>query len=462
MNTKVLAIIPARGGSKSIKQKNIRDVCGKPLLYYQVKNALDAKLVDTVVLATDSAAIAAIVKDIFGELVRVVMRPPEISHDLSKTEETLAYVLNELGKSAYGVIVTLEPTNPLNRPEQVDACIRLVVEDNYDSACCVTDDYGFFLDTPEERELLIERPMHQDIKPRTRETGNCWATRVDLLAEKGNRLGGKIGTVRIPETDACHLDGETDWRVAEALLRARVSAEIGNYFRVKDPAGAKNDYEEAYWGRVVDPDGVERDRTKEQGKRVRECAEEIDYINALKPGRILDVGCGLGFLLSAVNDEWEKHGVEISSVAAKEAKKAGTIFCGTLEEAAYEPDSFDAVVLYHVIEHMEDPIKQLKEVRRILKPYGKLIVGTPDFECGLAKRFGDNFRLLHDKTHRSLFTTTGLLKLLADLFFEVERISYPFFDTEHFTEANLLRLFDTDKISPPFYGNIFTCYAYKK
>ncbi len=462
MKSKVLAVIPARGGSKSIKLKNVRDVCGKPLLYYQVKNALDAKLVDTVVLATDSDVIAATVKNIFGELVRVVMRPPEISHDLSKTEETLAYVLNELGKDDYGVIVTLEPTNPLNRPEYVDDCIRLLIEDNYDSACCVTDDYGFFLDTPEERELLIERPMHQNIRPRTRETGNCWATKVTLLLEERNRLGGKIGTVKIAEADACHLDGETDWRIAEALLRARASAETGNYFKVKTTVDTETNYEEAYWGRVIDPDGVERDRSQERDKRIRECAEEISYINAFTPGRILDVGCGLGFLLSGIDDKWEKHGVEISSFAAKEAQKIGTIFCGTLERAAYEADSFDAVVLYHVIEHMEDPVKQLQEVRRILKPFGKLIVGTPDFECGIAKRFGDNFRLLHDKTHRSLFTTTGLLRLLEDLFFEVERVSYPFFDTEHFTEANLLRLFDTDKISPPFYGNIFTCYAYKK
>ncbi|MEE9543612.1 MAG: hypothetical protein V3V95_07505, partial [Thermodesulfobacteriota bacterium] len=315
MKTKVLAVIPARGGSKSIKQKNIRDVCGRPLLYYQVKNALDAKSVDTVVLATDSDVIAATATELFGELVRVIIRPPEISHDLSKTEETLAYVLNELGESDYGVVVTLEPTNPLNRPEYVDDCIRLVVEDNYDSACCVTDDHGFFLDTPEERELLIERPMHQNIKPRTRETGNCWATSVDILAEKGNRLGGRIGTVKIPETDACHLDGETDWRVAEALLRTRVSNESGNYFKAKEPVGADSDYEEAYWGRVVDPDGVERDRSKEREKRVRECAEEIAYINALTPGRILDVGCGLGFFLSAIEDTWDKHGVEISSFA---------------------------------------------------------------------------------------------------------------------------------------------------
>jgi SAM-dependent methyltransferase len=133
-----------------------------------------------------------------------------------------------------------------------------------------------------------------------------------------------------------------------------------------------------------------------------------------------------------------------------------------LKDIHFEPDFFDAIVLYHVIEHMNDPLAELKEVRRILKPYGKLIVGTPDFDCGLSKLFGEKFRLLHDSGHISLFSSVGLLRILKDVMFEVEEIRYPFFETEHFTKENLLRLFDSTRVSPPFYGNIITCYAYKK
>ncbi len=236
----------------------------------------------------------------------------------------------------------------------------------------------------------------------------------------------------------------------------------GKYFKPRQVAETGNDYEEAYWGMVVDPDGVVRNRSQERTKRIRECKEEIDYVNALEPGRILDVGCGMGFLLSGIDDEWEKHGVEISAYAAQEAQKYGTVFCGSLKEAGYETDYFDVVVLYHVIEHLKEPVKELREVYRVLKPGGKIIVGTPDFACGLAKRFGVNFRLFHDKTHISLFSTIGLYRMLTDLMFEVKSVSHPFFETEHFTEENLLRLFDTEKISPPFYGNVVTFYAYKK
>ncbi len=458
----VLAIIPARGGSKGIKQKNIRDVCGKPLIYYQINNAIDSELVSRVVLATDDDAIAETGKNLFGNKIEVIMRPPRISHDLSKTEDTLIYVLEQLNDNNFDVVVTLEPTNPLNRPEYVDNCIRMVLNDGYDSACCVVEDYGFFLDTPTELEQLLKRPMRQDIKPKIRETGNCWATNVDVLLKKKNRLGGKVGYIKIPLCDSYHLDDENDWRIIESLFTSRILAKNEKYFRTRPSTSIENDYEKKYWGKVTDPDGVVRDRTQERDKRIKECKQEIDYINNLEPSKILDIGCGLGFLLSGINDKWKKYGLEVSSFAAERANKYGKIFCGNLREADYEPDYFDVVVLYHVIEHMNEPAKELQEVKRILKPYGKLIVATPDFECGLAGIFGSKFRLLHDKTHISLFGTMGLYRMLTDLHFEVEKISYPYFDTEHFTKENLLRLFDADKISPPFYGNVVTLYAYKK
>ena len=70
--------------------------------------------------------------------------------------------------------------------------------------------------------------------------------------------------------------------------------------------------------------------------------------------------------------------------------------------------------------------------------------------------------MLHDKTHVSLFSDFSLKNLLEDFGFVVDRIEYPFFETKYFTNENLLRLFDTSKISPPFYGNIMSLYARKK
>jgi len=442
--TRVLAVIPARGGSKGIPQKNIRDLGGKPLLYYQTKTALDCKLIDQVIVATDSPIIAGVVDDLFGDKITIVRRPKEISQDDSRTEETLLYVLS---RHPADIVVTLEPTCPLTKVAYINEGIDKVLSGQFDSTCCVVEDYGFFL---EELNLLRKRPMRQHMLPRLRETGNCWVTRVSELIRSSNRLGGHVGTVRINAQDAIHVDTLDDLRVAEAFVQK-------DYY--KERKTSNQNYEESYWNIVVDPDGKTRDRSKERDKFLAQHKNIIDYLDSLEPGNILDIGCGTGFLLSGLDSKWNKYGVEISKYAAHKAQSYGHIRGNT---TSFEDDFFDVVVMCHVIEHMEDPQKELQEAWRILKPNGKLIIETPDFECGVARRFGSKFRLLYDKSHISLFGLLGLHRLLLDLMFEVERVEWPYFDTEYQTEENFKRLNDVTVMSPPFYGNVMTFYTHKK
>lgn len=219
------------------------------------------------------------------------------------------------------------------------------------------------------------------------------------------------------------------------------------------------DYEKSYWGVVTDPDGNVRDRLAEREKYIEDIKEEMDFLNNLPVGCILDVGCGLGFLLSGLKDGWEKHGVEVSKFAASHATQFGQIHLGDLHSALYPDEYFDVVVMHHVIEHIEDPVATINEIRRILKRGGHLLLGTPDFDSGCARRFGENYRLLHDKTHISLFTNDSMHRFLRDHGFQIDRVEYPFFETRYFTKENLERLFDTSEISPPFYGNFMTFYC---
>jgi len=459
---KTIAIIPARGESKGIKLKNIRDLCGKPLIYYQLKNALDSHLIDKVVLASDSNKILNIGQNLFGNKITLVKRTPEISTDNSKTEDTLKYVLGKL-EETFDLVVTLEPTNPLNRTENIDICIKkMQLNSDLDAMCCAVFDYDFRIGNAEDTRFLLRRPMKKDIHPKIKERGACWVTKIKSLQKYNNRLGLFFDYLIIPEEDGFHIDSISDWMMIEVLMRQRLLKSPNRYYKTRRNRNEKDKFDLRYWKKVKDPDGIIRDKTKERKKRIESCKEELDYINNLKPGKILDVGCGLGFLLSGINSKWEKHGVEISEYGANYAKQYGKVLCGVLQAAEYKSDSFDAVLCYHVIEHMKNPIDELIEIKRILKPGGKLILGMPDFECGIAQRFGDNFRLLQDQTHISLFSTFSILKLLNDLLFEVENISFPFFNTEYFTKDNLLRLFDTSKVSPPFYGSFVTLYAYKK
>jgi SAM-dependent methyltransferase len=243
--------------------------------------------------------------------------------------------------------------------------------------------------------------------------------------------------------------------VRERLGRPR------KYYSVRKIERPNSDALDRYWQSSIDPDGHLRRPSEEREQRLQNCKPELAFINALEPGRVLDVGCGVGYALSALREGWEKHGTEISGFAARRAAEHGRIHLGTLESARYPAGHFDVIFFYHVIEHMDDPVAAVRECYRILRPGGHLLVGTPDFDSACARRFGENFRLLHDKTHTSLFSCDSLRCLLLDTGLVVEHVDFPFFDTEHFTHENLNKLFDTTQVSPPFYGNVMTFYCKK-
>ena len=221
-------------------------------------------------------------------------------------------------------------------------------------------------------------------------------------------------------------------------------------------------YEDDYWGSVKDPDGNERNLLEEWDQQVKNLKHLIDFISSIKPGKVLDVGCGPGFLLSALNNKWDKYGVDVSQTALEHCSKYAKVFCGKLPTLNFKEDMFDVVVMNHVIEHVSEPLEYIVKIRKILNVRGIFIIATPDFDSGCARRFGNNFRMLHDKGHISLFTSFSLVKLLEDYGFEIIHIEYPFFDTKWDTAENMLRMFDTNKVSPPFYGNHVVVYSYNR
>lgn len=223
-------------------------------------------------------------------------------------------------------------------------------------------------------------------------------------------------------------------------------------------------YVDNYWKPAIDPDGKVRDLTTEREDKIKNWyGGDIKYVNSLKPGKILDVGCGLGFFLSAINNQWGKYGVEISEFASDYARQhfpGINIFTGKLLQAKYNDNFFDVVYFYHVIEHVENPGELLKEIYRVTKTNGILVTGTPNIESFCAKRFKGNYRLL-GTPHIILFPKSTLITLLEKNGFKPFKVRFPFFGTKYFTLGNLWRLINTKKVSPPFYGNIMTIYARK-
>jgi N-acetylneuraminate synthase len=234
-----------------------------------------------------------------------------------------------------------------------------------------------------------------------------------------------------------------------------------NYYTTRTNDAATDDaFGRDYWVGAIDPDGHTRDLTAERDIKVGDMAAEIGIINAMPAGRVLDVGCGLGHALSAIDHKHDRHGVEPSNYAAEVAGDHGAIVAGTLQDAAYPDDHFDAILCHHVIEHVPDPVELLVEMRRVMKPGGRLIICTPDFDSTMARRYGDRFRLLHDKTHISLFSTDSMSRMLRDFGFRIDGVDYPFFGGRHDVPGALAKgTYDDLDVSPSWPGNIMSFYC---
>jgi 2-polyprenyl-3-methyl-5-hydroxy-6-metoxy-1,4-benzoquinol methylase len=115
----------------------------------------------------------------------------------------------------------------------------------------------------------------------------------------------------------------------------------------------------------------------------------------------------------------------------------------------------------HVIEHLPVPELAIQKIHSMLSTGGKLILGTPNFDSGAARRYGSKFRLLADPTHISLFSEDSLRRFLRDNGFRIDFVEYPYFDTDWFNQDSLLNLLEKDIVSPPFYGSFITVFASK-
>jgi len=126
--TEVLAIIPARGGSKGLPGKNVRLLAGHPLIAYSIAAGLQSKLVDRVICSTDSEEIAEVSRQYGAEVP--FMRPPELSQDLSPDIDFFNHAITELGATGYrpDIIVQLRPTDPIRRHGLVDDGAQLLID----------------------------------------------------------------------------------------------------------------------------------------------------------------------------------------------------------------------------------------------------------------------------------------------------------------------------------------------
>ena len=219
---KVLGIIPARGGSKSIPLKNIMPLNKKPLVEYTIETAISAKLFDRLIVSTDHQEIAEVCKK-YHE-IEVIMRPPEIATDESPTELALLHVCDVLERQyqfSPDIILTLEPTSPLRTVTTISNCIKVFQTTKADSVIAVTETkacigkavngYFTFLFSGQARRRQ-EREIYYI------ESGTIYGTLYSTLIQKKSVLGNRIFPLIIPNFEAIDINETEDFKMAEKII----------------------------------------------------------------------------------------------------------------------------------------------------------------------------------------------------------------------------------------------------
>ncbi|MBQ6733410.1 MAG: pseudaminic acid cytidylyltransferase [Lachnospiraceae bacterium] len=229
-----LAIITARGGSKRIPRKNIRDFCGKPMIAWSVGAALESGVFDTVMVSTDDEEIAEIAKRC-GAAVPF-LRSADTADDFATTADVMQEVLAqyEAQGERFDLVCCLYPTAPFVKAGVLrDAYERFAKSDADSLIPVVRFSYPVQRAFVEEDGLLVmAHPEYrdtrsQDLTPHFHDAGQFYFFRPESLRKYGSFLQGKILPLELPETKVQDIDTEEDWEIAEMKFRLLREAEGG-------------------------------------------------------------------------------------------------------------------------------------------------------------------------------------------------------------------------------------------
>ena len=220
----ITAFIPARGGSKTVPGKNIKEFAGKPLIIHSIEYALQSKLIEEVVVSTDNSKITRIANSAGA---RVINRPVELSTDTATTESAIHHYLNKFSKKP-DIVVLLKATSPLRPKGSLDKALTHFTNGGYDSLLSISPTHRFFWRVKEDKTSYAEydylnRPRRQDMKPedmRYVENGSLYIFTKEHFEKTENRLGGKIGYVEWPEDYGMEIDTEVDFQCVEKIFKS--------------------------------------------------------------------------------------------------------------------------------------------------------------------------------------------------------------------------------------------------
>jgi len=217
-----VAIIPARGGSKSIKNKNKKLLNDKPLIAYSIEVANSSDKIYKSIVTSDSEDILNISKR-YG--AKPILRPSELANDIIHPEPAIIHALLQLLEND-GFIpectLMLQPTSPLRKLNDINAAIDDVLSGEYNSSISCTRTHNFVWEKDSNSKWIApygnKRPRRQDFHQLT-ETGSFYAFNTLKFLQKGDRIIDPINIIETDEISSYEIDSPIEWEIMEALIQ---------------------------------------------------------------------------------------------------------------------------------------------------------------------------------------------------------------------------------------------------
>ena len=223
MNNKVLVIIPARGGSKGIPRKNLRNLAGKPLITYAVNNALSSSFSPDVYVSSEDAEIISIAHKLGA---KTILRDERDSLDSTTLDPVIFNSLKNIEgmeEKEYDIVVTLQPTSPLLKTKTIDSAIhQLINNSSADTLISAVDDTHLTWSkiNNKYKPNYKARLNRQELPNVFKETGGFLITRAECITSN-SRIGPNVELVSVSEKESIDIDTFADWGLCEYYLRRK-------------------------------------------------------------------------------------------------------------------------------------------------------------------------------------------------------------------------------------------------
>lgn len=220
----ILAVIPARGNSKRLPNKNILILVGKPLIAWSIEAGLKSEYIDKVVVSSDSNEILDISKKNGANIVK---RPSELASDFATSFDAIKHAIDILDEK-FDFVILLQPTSPLRKSEHIDEALELLINKKGDAviSVCETDHSPLWSNTlPKDRSMVnflkneVLNKRSQDLVKYYRLNGAIYICRMEkLLEEKSFFLKDNIYAYKMDRESSVDIDEKIDFQLAELMI----------------------------------------------------------------------------------------------------------------------------------------------------------------------------------------------------------------------------------------------------